>query len=86
MRNLKISMKLLLGFGLILIVFMVSVFVTWRYLKVVDDGSELLAEKVAPAVDLVSLFNNEVWGVFYSMRGVQYTESPRYIATFKESV
>jgi methyl-accepting chemotaxis protein len=57
-RNLKIRLKLLLGFGLLLLVFTGAVSVTWRYLTIVRSGEELSQSIVAVMQETSKLERN----------------------------
>jgi len=85
-RNIKISGKLLLGFGLILCIFIVSILAVRQYVKIVEDGSHTLDERVAPALELVTVFNDDIYKLLLAMRSVQYTESPEAIAGYREQL
>ncbi|MCL1875429.1 MAG: methyl-accepting chemotaxis protein [Synergistaceae bacterium] len=85
-RNLKISKKLFLGFSLILFVFLVSTFMTWYYIKIVEDGSILLSDKIAPVMYQVTELNKDAYDVFLAMRTAQYTENQNDIANYKASL
>ena len=85
-RNLKISMKLLLGFGLVLSVFLVSVFVMWRYVRFVEVNSRYLGEEVLMSSELAIAFEIEASQVFFAARTIQLTESPEAIAAFREQL
>jgi methyl-accepting chemotaxis protein len=81
-NNLKISRKLLLGFGFILIVFMISAFITRNYIKASETGSYYLANEVMRALELTTELNGVANNIFLVMRDVQYTENQEAIAEF----
>ena len=84
MKNLKISTKLLLAFGVVLCIFVVSIFVVRRYVKIVDDGSNYLADRIAPSLELMSAYNDNVYEIILALRSVQYTESSEAIAAYRK--
>ena len=67
-KNLKISYKLLSGFGLLLIVFLAAVSITWIYLSNVRSGNVYLSEQVVPAMVMTSDMERHVYDVFMSIR------------------
>lgn len=85
-RNLKISKKLILGFGLIVVMFVITVFVMRSYVSVVEDGSVTLSEKVSKMLRLSTNYNIHVNQMFMAMRTVQYKETQEAIKQFKEEV
>ena len=85
-RNIKISVKLYLGFTIILLVFIGSVFVLWSYIKVVDEGSDFLAKRIVPVLYMITEFNNEINGTFLATRSLQYTENQDAITKYKEQL
>ena len=85
-RNLKISAKLLFGFGLILLIFIVSILVVRRFVDIVRNDNIALNDRIAPAIEQVIEYKTSVDEVFLAMRTVQYTESPQSIAEFRELV
>ncbi|MDR0490675.1 MAG: methyl-accepting chemotaxis protein [Oscillospiraceae bacterium] len=83
-RNLKISKKLLLGFGSIVVMFMVTVFVMRSYISVVEYSSNFLADRISKMLRLSTAYNNEAYDSFLSMRTVQYMENQDSINDYKE--
>ena len=75
-KNIRISFKLLLGFGLLLLIFGLSVAVTWRNMSAVRNESDFLAQGVVPAMLRSSELERDAYELFYSMRGLQFRESP----------
>jgi methyl-accepting chemotaxis protein len=74
----KISTKLLLGFGLVLLVFSVAVFVTWRSLAKIQEDSRYLESAVIPGLGLTSAGERELYELFmvvYSMSAAESEES-----------
>jgi methyl-accepting chemotaxis protein len=85
-RNLRISMKLSLGFGLVLLVFLASILVMWSYVRVVVRGNDTLEMGIAPALERITTFAGHAERLFRSANTVQYTESPEAIAQFRTYV
>jgi len=83
LRNLRISAKLLLGFGVILLVFIASVFVIWLNLRVVEADSWMLGNQVAPTLELITELKHQTSELFLIMRSVQYTESQEAIEQYR---
>ena len=84
LSNLKISKKLLLGFGSILLVFIASAFVTRHYIKNSEVDSSYLANQVMQALELTSKLRGVANDVFITMRDVQYTERQEAIAEYRK--
>ncbi len=82
-RNLRVSGKLSLGFGLIVLVFLVSVLVMWRSIATVRSASTTLAEGVAVASEQVNALNSQTYEMLMAMRLVQYEETPEAISEFR---
>ncbi|MDR0490674.1 MAG: methyl-accepting chemotaxis protein [Oscillospiraceae bacterium] len=85
-RNLKISKKLLLGFGLVVIVFVATVFVMRSYISVVEKGSNQLTENVSKVLGLASDIYTESSELFLAMRAVQYKESQESIKEYNDQL
>jgi methyl-accepting chemotaxis protein len=83
-RNLKISRKLSYGFGLILLVFVASVYTTWNYIKTVENSSNFLAKEVMRSLELATSFKLVADGVLKDMQTVHYTEKQEIIASYKD--
>jgi methyl-accepting chemotaxis protein len=82
-RNWKIGVKLSLGFGALLLVFVASGFVTWWYVNAVEEESIFLAERVVPAMQATETLNRQAYELFLTMRDMQYTETDASIAAAK---
>ncbi|MDR2522581.1 MAG: methyl-accepting chemotaxis protein [Synergistaceae bacterium] len=85
-RNLKISHKLLLGFGVLLLVFIASIALTWQYVSVVMNGTTFLTGGVVPSLELSRQVEVDAYEVFLAMREVQYTETDKAIANFSNQL
>jgi methyl-accepting chemotaxis protein len=67
-KNLKISLKLMLGFSLLLLVFLTAVFMTWRDMSKVMDGSEYLSEQVVPSMVVATDLERKLYDYFLAVR------------------
>jgi methyl-accepting chemotaxis protein len=75
----KISTKLLLGFGLVLAVFSVAVLATWRYLGALQGTSRYMESSVVPAMSLSSLGERQVYELFLTVDTMMLTETEESI-------
>ncbi|MDR1731239.1 MAG: methyl-accepting chemotaxis protein [Synergistaceae bacterium] len=80
MKNLRMTSKLMLGFGIVLVVFTVAVVLTWINLKKLTDGSTFLQDSVVPAMQYMSSINSDAYELFLTVRETQYTETAESIA------
>ncbi|MDR2179265.1 MAG: methyl-accepting chemotaxis protein [Synergistaceae bacterium] len=71
-KNLKISFKLLLGFGLLLAVFVGAVVVTWENLTVVKEGGEELSKVIVNVMQDTSNLERDTYEYLLSFRQMQY--------------
>ncbi|MDR2179088.1 MAG: methyl-accepting chemotaxis protein [Synergistaceae bacterium] len=85
-RNLKISFKLLLGFGLILVVFAFSVAATWRNMVSVQENSDFLATALVAAMKASVEVERSSYEAFLAVRLVQYTETDEAIASARSKL
>ena len=85
-RNLEISKKLLLGFGLIVFLFVIIVFVTYSYMSDIEGSSIMLTDEVSPELRLLSSYNKQVSEVFLAMSTVERCESPEAIEFYRKQV
>ncbi len=74
LKNLKITAKLGLGFGLVLLLFGVAVFFSWQSISSVQKELTFL-EKVVQAVGMTSTMNDSVSWVRAAIRDLRYSES-----------
>lgn len=82
MKNLKIGPKLLLGFGMVLLVFVLAVFVVWRYINGVANSSSFMLNGPLPAMEQTSALNSEAYEMFIAARDVQYKEDEASIRAY----
>ncbi|MDR3230875.1 MAG: methyl-accepting chemotaxis protein, partial [Synergistaceae bacterium] len=82
----KLSFKLLLGFGLLLIVFVVAVVVTWGDMVDVQDGSRSLAEQTVPAMESATALERHTYELLLAARLMQYVESDQTVTEVKKAM
>ncbi|MDR1482930.1 MAG: methyl-accepting chemotaxis protein [Synergistaceae bacterium] len=75
LKNLKISTKLLLGFGLVLAIFAAAVAVTWRNLADLRANNRYLGDAVVPSMALSNRMEREVYDLFLAVDYMQMLES-----------
>ena len=85
-RNVKISRKLLLGFGLVLATFAVAVAVTWNDLADLQTDSHYMTRSIVPAMALASRIEQEVYELFLVVDGMKLTESDESVKAVDASV
>ncbi|MDR3331038.1 MAG: methyl-accepting chemotaxis protein [Synergistaceae bacterium] len=85
MRNVKIGKKLLLGFGLLLVVFVASVFLSWRDMRAVLLESDFLATGIAPSMLLNSEIERETRELFSAVDEFKLTENDDLIPAIEKS-
>jgi methyl-accepting chemotaxis protein len=71
----KISTKLLLGFGLVLVVFSAAVLATWRYLGALQGTSRYMESSVVPAMALSSFGERQVYELFLAVDTMTLAET-----------
>jgi methyl-accepting chemotaxis protein len=74
-NNLKISRKLLLGFGLVLAVFAIAVGVTWSNLSRLEENNYYIRDAVVPSMAITSRVEREVYDLFIAVDSMQFLES-----------
>ena len=75
MRNIKIGSKLLLAFGLLLILFTGAVFFSWLELKDVNAQSRAMAEVGVAAMTINTLVERDAYELFMAMDAYKYEEA-----------
>ena len=68
MRNLKIGAKLLLGFGMILMIFVITALLTWRNVAVAEKDNEIMVSEVWPSMELAAALNIGAYELFLAER------------------
>ncbi|MDR1581144.1 MAG: methyl-accepting chemotaxis protein [Synergistaceae bacterium] len=76
--------KLMLGFGLLVTVFLVAIAVTWNQMAKVASESAYLSDAIVRSAQVGTDAEREAYELFLSARDVQYTESGESIASSKE--
>ena len=79
LKNLKITAKLGVGFGLVLALFGVAVFFSWQSISVVQSEMAFLQD-VAKSLDMVNDANSFVSWIRADIRDLHYTESEEDIS------
>jgi methyl-accepting chemotaxis protein len=85
-RNFKLSTKFMLGFGGLLFIFAVSVFIAWREINRVVVSNELLIKQVVPASLAGTEFECDAYEVFVAVKDMHYTGTDRSIAIVQDKV
>ena len=82
LKNLKITAKLGIGFGLVLLLFGVAVFFSWQSISGVQNEMNFLV-KVVEAVRMTSTMNDTVSWIRAGIRDLRYSESDDDISTLQ---
>ena len=85
LKNLKISMKLTLGFGLVLILFAVAALFSWSRVSAVEHENDFLSE-VSSAVALAARVESSASTIQGALRNYRYTENPGDINTARNAL
>ena len=83
-RNLRIRFKLLIGFGLLLVVFLLSVITVWRDVTYVQEISHFLSTALVDSMKASSELERALNETFMAVRLMQFTESEESIAEVKK--
>ncbi|MDR2178801.1 MAG: methyl-accepting chemotaxis protein [Synergistaceae bacterium] len=78
-KNFRLSVKLLLGFGLLLVIFALGVLVTWRYLSILQQDSHHMENAIVPAMAVTSGGEREVYELFLVVDEMKRLESEESI-------
>ena len=82
LRNLKITAKLGIGFGLVLLLFGVAVFFSWNSISAVQSEMAFLQE-VAHSLEMINDANLEVSWIRADIRDLRYTEGEEEISSLQ---
>jgi methyl-accepting chemotaxis protein len=82
-RNLKIGLKLTLGFGLLTVVFIVAVAVAAYYVSDVEKRSDYLSDKVVPSMMLSTELERAFYELFAAASVMRYEETEDSVKTVK---
>lgn len=82
-RNVKLSMKLALGFGLVLVVFVTAVMISWLQIGRVEEDSRFL-NKVNDAQHLMSELESDIAKARFEVRDYMYSENPDSLKRARE--
>ncbi|MDR1733041.1 MAG: HAMP domain-containing protein, partial [Synergistaceae bacterium] len=73
LKNLKMASKLMLGFGVVLLVFAAAVLTTHRYLSLVSEESRFLSEQETPALRLSAEIERTAYETFLTLHETRFT-------------
>ena len=85
LKNLKITAKLGVGFGLVLALFAFAVVISWISISAVQQEMGFL-QQVAKSLDLVNQSNNFVSWIRADIRDLRYTESEKEISSLQNNI
>jgi methyl-accepting chemotaxis protein len=77
----KISAKLLLGFGLVLVVFAAAVFVTWRDLADIQARNRYMESAAVPSIGASSRMEREAYELFLAVDAMKLSENEESLKT-----
>ncbi|GHV38492.1 hypothetical protein FACS1894187_17360 [Synergistales bacterium] len=83
-RNIRITSKLLLGFGLLLFVFIIAVGMTWRDIRNTNQSSTFLSSVVIPAISTNTDYERSIYEVFMATKDLQAYEDEASIKSVSE--
>ncbi|GHS98573.1 hypothetical protein AGMMS50276_20610 [Synergistales bacterium] len=84
LRNIRITSKLLLGFGLLLFVFIIAVSMTWRDIHNTNQSSTFLSSVVIPAIGTNTEYERSVYEVFMATKDLQAYEDEASVKSVSE--
>ena len=82
-RNMRISLKLSLGFGLVLLVFVVAVAFSRAKISGVQEDNRFMA-KISEVLALITDLNDGISGLRFSARGYLYAEGADDVKTGRD--
>ncbi|MDR2179087.1 MAG: methyl-accepting chemotaxis protein [Synergistaceae bacterium] len=85
-RNLKLGSKLLLGFGLVLGIFMLATSVTIGHISQAERGSRFLVDGSVPSMTLSESLERHAYELFLAMRMARYIESDNSFSEVRKSL
>ncbi|MDR1731535.1 MAG: methyl-accepting chemotaxis protein [Synergistaceae bacterium] len=85
-RNLKISFKLLLGFGVLLLVFILAVFISWTRMVSVQTDSAYLSGEVVPIMMETTALERASYELFLAVRKIQYEFDDSSLEAIKTTI
>ncbi|MDR1731663.1 MAG: methyl-accepting chemotaxis protein [Synergistaceae bacterium] len=86
LKHLKMTSKLLVGFGVVLLVFAAGIGITWRNLAKLDRESAFVMEQILPTLKVDIDIERSVYELFLSVRGTAYKEALQGIEEDKAKV
>lgn len=85
-KNIRITSKLLFGFGLLLFVFVIAAGLAWRAAEETNRNSIFLSSAVIPSLTTGIEFEREIYEVFMSVKDVQSAEDDASIKLAAENL
>ncbi|MDR1378561.1 MAG: methyl-accepting chemotaxis protein [Synergistaceae bacterium] len=82
-RNLKIGGKLLLGFGLVLIAFLIAILIAWKDINDVRSDSNFLATAVVPAMVKTTSLERDLYAFSLQVMRMRFEGSEQSVADVK---
>ena len=86
LKNFRITGKLSIGFGVVLILFGVAVFLSWTSLSAVQSDIDFLQDVVAGVLKTADEMSATVSTIFSEVRNMRFTESEEEINKVKAAV
>lgn len=86
MKNLKLSMKIGIGFGALILIFSILGIIAIIRMKNVETESEILATEYVPEVSVSNNIERHALMTMYAMRGYTFTQDKRYLEDGKMSL
>jgi methyl-accepting chemotaxis protein len=80
-RNLKIGLKLTLGFGLLMVIFIAAVAVGAIYVSDVEESSNYLSDEIVPSMILSTELERAAYELFAAAAVMQYEETEESVKT-----
>ena len=85
LRNLRISWKLGLGFGIVLVMFVFAVFMSWISISRVASENENM-EELMKVLQLAADLKQEVALIYSGIRDVRFTEDAKDLADLEKRI
>ncbi len=85
LNNLKITGKLTFGFGLVLLLFAIAVFLSWESISTVQSDTQFL-QRVADQMKIANDLSNDINKVIAGIRNVRYTDKDEDIASIRQLI
>jgi methyl-accepting chemotaxis protein len=82
-RNLKIGLKLTLGFGFLMVIFIAAVAVGANYVSNVEKSSDYLSDEIVPSMMLSTELERAAYELFAAVTVMRYEETEESVNTVK---